>query len=144
MNMVSDFANLFKKDNKSACASRKVSDNMTDEDSELSAREKKRMELVVSNSNSISFSNSSSSSNSNSSQKGQELSTPSKNLTMKKLSAAGKTRKGLFSEIMVQRWKIESASIPHQDKLDIMSGKLNQRMQLCPEYTQEIYLHMKL
>ncbi len=127
MNMVSDFANLFKKDTKSACASRKVSDNMTDEDSEMSAREKKRMELVVSNSNSISFSNSNSSSLSNSSQKSQEFRSPSKTMSLGRLTG-GKTRKNLFSEIMVQRWKLESDSIPHQDKLDIMSGKLNQRM----------------
>ena len=44
---------------------------------------------------------------------------------------------------MLQRWADVTADIPDTDKLDLASQKLNHRAQLCPEYSQEVYVNMR-
>jgi hypothetical protein len=98
-------------------------------------RKKNTQELVLSNSNSISFSNSSSSSGSS-----QSLDLYALEIALKQKKSGGKSKKSnVYTEIMVQRWKSQNESIPHQDKLDIMSAKLHQRVQFSPEYSQEVF-----
>lgn len=44
---------------------------------------------------------------------------------------------------MLKRWREATSDIPEQDKVDLVTVQFNQRMQLCPEYSDEVYQHMR-
>lgn len=45
---------------------------------------------------------------------------------------------------MMQRWKSYMAQIPTQDRTDLVHSFMNERIQNCPEYSQEVYANMCL
>ena len=49
-----------------------------------------------------------------------------------------------FDEIMRKRWEESLSEIPQQDRIDLAALVVGERQQLAPEYSQEVYVYMRM